>query len=90
MRCALKPTSTLARIASTSGWSAVGQNRLLAVEIKGFKTSRFLEYKTAPLDCPDAGPMGHVERPESESASGCLGECHSLRSGLNAPPVTMQ
>ena len=38
--------------------SAVGQNRPLVVEIKGFKTSHFLEHKTAPLECPDAGPMG--------------------------------
>jgi len=42
------------------------------VEIKGFKTSHFLEHKTAPLESPDAGPMGHVERPESESASSNL------------------
>src|SRR4029077_5048518 len=40
--------------------------------IKGFKTSHFLEQKTAPQDHPDAGPMGHVERPQSESASNDL------------------
>jgi activator of 2-hydroxyglutaryl-CoA dehydratase len=52
--------------------SAVTQNRPLKVEIKDFKTSHFLEPKTALLDCPDAGPMGHVERPQSEPASNNL------------------
>src|SRR5467141_1422547 len=52
--------------------SAVSQNQPLKVEIKGFKTSHFLEQKTAPQDRPDAGPMGHVERPQSESASNDL------------------
>jgi hypothetical protein len=46
--------------------SAVTQNQPLKVEIKGFKTSHFLEQKTAPQDRADAGPMGHVARPESE------------------------
>ena len=49
--------------------SAVTQNQPLKVEIKGFKTSHFLEQKTAPQGHADAGPMGHVERPYSESAS---------------------
>jgi hypothetical protein len=31
-----------------------------------------LEQKTAPQDHADAGPMGHVERPQSESASNDL------------------
>jgi hypothetical protein len=52
--------------------SAVGQNRPLMVEIKGFKTSHFLEHKTAPRNCANAGPMGHVERPQSEPASSNL------------------
>jgi hypothetical protein len=52
--------------------SAVSQNQPLKVEIKGFKTSHFLEQKTAPRDHADAGPMGHVERPHSESASNDL------------------
>ena len=52
--------------------SAVSQNQPLKVEIKGFKTSHFLEQKTAPQNHPDAGPMGHVERPQSESASNDL------------------
>ena len=38
--------------------SAVSQNQPLKVEIKGFKTSHFLEPKTAPQDHADAGPMG--------------------------------
>jgi hypothetical protein len=33
-------------------------------QIKRFKTSHFLEQKTAPQDHADAGPMGHVERPQ--------------------------
>jgi hypothetical protein len=41
-------------------------NRPVAVEIKGFKTSHFLEDKTAPLNSPDAGSKGHVERPQCE------------------------
>ncbi len=41
--------------------SAVSQNQPLKVEIKGFKTSHFLEQKTAPRNSPDAGPMEHVE-----------------------------
>ena len=44
------------------------QNRRLKVEIKGFKTSHF-GTETAPQDHADAGPMGHVECPYSESAS---------------------
>src|ERR1700736_1516326 len=56
----------------TSPLSAVSQNQPLKVEIKGFKTSHFLEPKTAPQDRADAGPMGHVERPQSESASNHL------------------
>src|SRR5580693_3087436 len=52
--------------------SAVTQNQPLKVEIKGVKTSHFLEQKTAPQDHADAGPMGHVERPQSESASNDL------------------
>ena len=46
--------------------SAVGQNRPLVVEIKGFKTSHFLEHKAAPRICGKVGPMGHVELPQSE------------------------
>jgi hypothetical protein len=38
--------------------SAVSQNQPLKVEIKDFKTSHFLDQKTAPQDRPDAGPMG--------------------------------
>jgi len=38
--------------------SAVTQNQPLKVEIKGFKTSHFLEPKTARQDHADAGPMG--------------------------------
>jgi hypothetical protein len=52
--------------------SAVTQNQPLKVEIMGFKTSHSLEQKTAPKDQADAGPMGHVERPHSESASNDL------------------
>ena len=52
--------------------SAVSQNQPVKVEIKGFKTSHFLEQKTAPQDHADAGPMGHVERPQSEPASNNL------------------
>ena len=52
--------------------SAVGQNRPLMVEIKGFKTSHFLEHETAPRICGNAGPMGHAERPQSEPVSSNL------------------
>ena len=52
--------------------SAVTQNQPLKVEIKGVKTSHFLEQKTAPQDHADAEPMGHVERPQSEPASNDL------------------
>src|SRR6516225_9124746 len=52
--------------------SGVTQNRPVKVEIKGFKTSHFLEQKTAPRNCPDAGPMGHVERPQSEPSGNDL------------------
>jgi hypothetical protein len=37
-------------------------------QIKGFKTSNFLERKTAPRNSPHAGPMEHVELPKSEPA----------------------
>src|SRR5271166_4891461 len=57
---------------ATFSLSAVGQNQPLKVEIRGFKTSHFLEQKTAPRDCPDAGPMEHVELPKSELASNYL------------------
>src|ERR1700730_10765252 len=57
---------------SDSFVSAVTQNQPLKVEIKGFKTSHSLEQKTAPQDHADAGPMGHVECPHSESASNDL------------------
>src|SRR5271168_4996915 len=60
---ASQPSSRLSKL------SAVSQNQPLMVEIKGFKTSHFLEQKTAPLDCWDAGQMGHVERPQSEPAA---------------------
>jgi len=36
------------------------------------KTSHFLEQKTAPRNCPDAGPMGHVECPQSEPSGNDL------------------
>jgi hypothetical protein len=52
--------------------SGVTQNQPVKVEIKGFKTSTFLEQKTAPQFCPDAGPMGHVERPQSEPSGNDL------------------
>src|SRR5271157_5944068 len=52
--------------------SAVSQNQPLKVEIKGFKTSHFLEQKTAPRNSPDAGPMEHVELPKSEPANNNL------------------
>jgi hypothetical protein len=52
--------------------SAVSQNRPLMVEIKGFKTSHFLEHETAPRICGNAGPMGHAERPQSEPVSSNL------------------
>jgi hypothetical protein len=52
--------------------SAVGQNQPVKVEIKGFKTSHFSEQKTAPWNCPDAGPMGHVECPQSEPSGNDL------------------
>src|SRR5271165_7157883 len=52
--------------------SAVSQNQPLKVEIKGFKTSHFLEQKTAPRNSPDAGPMEHVELPKSEPANNYL------------------
>src|ERR1700760_2354585 len=52
--------------------SAVTQTQPLKVEIKDFKTSHFLEPKTAPRNSPDAGPMGHVEFPESEPANNDL------------------
>src|SRR5580692_581349 len=52
--------------------SAVTQNQPLKVEIKGFKTSHFLEQKTAPRNSPDAGPMEHVELPKSEPANNDL------------------
>src|SRR5215467_1220833 len=52
--------------------SGVTQNRPVKVEIKGFKTSHFLEQKTAPRNCPDAGPMGHVEHPQSEPSGNDL------------------
>jgi hypothetical protein len=52
--------------------SAVTQTQPLKVEIKDFKTSHFLEPKTAPRNSPDAGPMGHVELPKSEPANNDL------------------
>jgi hypothetical protein len=52
--------------------SAVSQNQPLKVEIKGVKTSHFLELKTAPRNSPDAGPMEHVELPKSEPANNDL------------------
>src|ERR1700730_782351 len=52
--------------------SADTKNQPLKVEIKGFKTSHFLEQKTAPRNSPDAGPMEHVELPKSEPANNHL------------------
>jgi hypothetical protein len=49
--------------------SAVGQNQPVMVEIKGIKTSHFMEQKTASVACFDAGLMGHVECPQSEPAN---------------------
>jgi hypothetical protein len=49
--------------------SGVTQNRPLKVEIRGFKTSHFLEGKTALVGLVTAGPEGHVECPESEPAN---------------------
>jgi hypothetical protein len=49
--------------------SAVSQNQPVMVEIKGVKTSHFMERKTAPLACLDAGLKGHVERPQSEPSN---------------------
>jgi hypothetical protein len=57
--------SSIQSLIDVSGQS----NQPLKVEIKGFKTSHFLEHKTAPLNSPDAGSKGHVERPQSEPAS---------------------
>src|SRR5271166_6229007 len=68
----LAPSETARRSAPPQSLSAVGQNQPLKVEIRGFKTSHFLEQKTAPRDCPDAGPMEHVELPKSELASNYL------------------
>jgi hypothetical protein len=51
------------------GLSAVSQNQPAMVEIKGVKTGHFMERKTAPLACLDAGLMGHVERPQSEPSN---------------------
>jgi hypothetical protein len=47
--------------------SAVSQNQPLKVEIKEFKTSHFLEQKTAPQDHADAGPS-----PDQASNHGAL------------------
>ena len=58
--------------------SADGQTQPVKVEIKGFKTSHFLELKTAPRNCPQAIPFGHVECPQSES-SNLQETIHSLR-----------
>jgi hypothetical protein len=61
--CTEPPLDPRAR-GSTSWWSqntmlsGVSQNQPVKVESKGFKTSHFLGQKTAPRDCPDAGPMG--------------------------------
>jgi transposase len=59
--------------------SGVGQNQPVKVEIKGIKTSHFLEQKTAPRDCIEAGSMGHVERPQSDPSSNDL---QFIRPGL--------
>jgi hypothetical protein len=63
-RRSIEPVARQCRIPS-SILSAVSQNQPLKVEIKGFKTSHFLEQKTAPWNSPDAGPMEHVELPKS-------------------------
>jgi hypothetical protein len=44
------------------------------VEIKGVKTSHFMERETAPVACLDAGLIGHVERPQSEKPVSHTGE----------------
>jgi hypothetical protein len=59
--------------------SAVTQTQPLKVEIKGFKTSHFLEPKTAPRNSPDAGPMGHVELPKSEPPMRLNLPCQCIR-----------
>jgi hypothetical protein len=49
--------------------SAISQNRLVIIEIKGFKTGHFRESRTAPLNRNEMGSMGHVECPQSEPAN---------------------
>jgi hypothetical protein len=49
--------------------SAIGQNRPVIIEIKGFKTSHFKESNTAPRDRKQLGSVGHVECPQSEPAN---------------------
>src|SRR6516165_6580367 len=67
-----RPPFQACRALAAFRMSGVTQNRPVKVEIKGFKTSHFLEQKTAPRNCPDAGPMGHVERPQSEPSGNDL------------------
>jgi hypothetical protein len=48
--------------------SAVGQNQPAVVEIRGFKTSHFLERKTSPVSGPSGARLGDVQCPQSEPA----------------------
>ena len=54
------------------------------VEIKGVKTSHFMERKTTPVACLDAGLMGHVERPQSEPSNHDSGDAYLVVSFLFA------
>src|SRR6516164_4836039 len=76
LNLALKGWDTVVELArelrKSQEMSGVTQNQPVKVEIKGFKTSHFLEQKTAPRNCPNAGPMGHVERPQSEPSGNNL------------------
>ena len=56
--------------------SADGQTQPVKVEIKGFKTSHFLELKTAPRNCPQYFLNGHVECPIALNLQETI---HSLR-----------
>jgi hypothetical protein len=56
----------ISKRAQNAQLSAVTQNQPVRVEIKGFKTGRYLGVKTALVGPITAGPEGHVECPESD------------------------
>jgi hypothetical protein len=49
--------------------SVVSQNQPAMIEMKGVKTSHFMERETAPVTCLDAGLIGQIKRLQREPSN---------------------